>query len=161
MPRWLAETLLALLLALAGGITMVGAMEYGIGWSPSGPEPGAFPFYMGAIIVVASLINAARAALPVLRPAGWAEKPFMTGEQARLVLGFAGPILGLVIVSLILGLYVGMALYLFGTLVFQNGYPKLKALIIALAMPLFSYLLIERVFKVAMLKGPIEAALGL
>ena len=65
MPRWLAETLLALLLALAGGITMVGAMEYGIGWSPSGPEPGAFPFYMGAIIVVASLINAARAALPV------------------------------------------------------------------------------------------------
>lgn len=160
MPRWLAELVLATFLVVAGVVTIVGAMEYGVGWSPSGPEPGAFPFYMGVIIVVASLVNGIRAALPVLRPGGWGEKPFLTGEQAKLVIGFTLPILGLVIVSLMLGLYVGMALYLFGTLVFQNDYHKGKALMIALITPLCCYLLIEKTFKVAMLKGPLEAALG-
>ena len=161
MSRWLAETLLAAILALVGVITMIGASEFGRGWSASGPEPGAFPFYMGALIVGASLINAIRAIFPALRPAPWAEKPFLTREQARLMLGFTGPILALVVISLSLGLYVGMTLYLFGTLVFQNNYPKGKALLIACGTALFCYLLIEKVFQVAMLKGPLEAALGL
>jgi len=160
MPRWVAEVALAMLLALAGAVTIAGAMEYGVGWSPSGPEPGAFPFYMGLVILLASLGNAVRAAVPPLRPAAWGEKPFLTPAQMRLVLGFTLPIVGLVIVSLLLGLYVGMALYLFGTLVFQNNYPRLKALLIALVTPLCCYLLIEKAFKVSMLKGPLEAALG-
>ena len=144
-----------------GITTIVGALEYGVGWSSSGPEPGAFPFYMGLIIVAASLANAMRAALPVLRPVRWSAASFLTSEQARLVAGFAGPILGLVIVSLLLGLYVGMAVYLFGTLVFQNDYPKGKAALIAGSAPVFTYLLIEKAFQVGMLKGPLEAALGL
>ena len=161
MSRWLAEVLMALLLAAVGGTTIVGALDYGVGWSPSGPEPGAFPFYMGIIIVAASLGNVVRAALPVLRPVRWSDAPFLEATQARLVAGFAGPILGLVIASLLLGLYVGMAVYLFATLVFQNNYPKRKALLIAGAAPVFTYLLIEKAFKVGMLKGPLEAALGL
>ena len=161
MARWLAEVLMALLLAGVGGTTIVGALEYGVGWSPSGPEPGAFPFYMGIIVVAASLANALRAALPMLRPARWGAELFIGASQAGLVVGFAGPIVGLVIASLLLGLYVGMALYLFATLVFQNNYAKGKAALIAIAAPVFTYLLIEKAFKVGMLKGPLEAALGL
>lgn len=161
MPRWIAECGLALFLALIGVITIIGAREYGTGWSSSGPEPGAFPFYMGLLVVLASLGNAAQALLPRLRPARWQEEHILKPEQARLVASFALPILGLVIASLLLGLYVGMALYLFGTLVFQNGYSKLKAALIALAAPVFTYLLIEKTFKVGMLKGPLEAMLGL
>lgn len=161
LARWQAELAMAAFLAVIGIITIVGAMEYGTGWSTSGPEPGAFPFYMGIVILLASLANGLRALLPALRASGWAERPFLTAEQFRLVRGFALPILGLVIASLLLGLYVGMALYLFGTLVFQNRYPMLKAGLIALATPVVTYILIERIFKVGMLKGPLEAALGL
>lgn len=161
VARWQAELGMAAFLAVIGVITIIGAMEYGVGWSPSGPEPGAFPFYMGIIILLASLANALRATLPRLRPPRWAEHAFLKPEQLRLVLGFTLPILGLVVVSLMLGLYVGMALYLFGTLVLQNRYPVLKAGLIALATPFLAYLLIERVFKVGMLKGPLEAWLGL
>ncbi len=161
LARWQAEVAMAAFLAVIGIITIVGAMEYGTGWSTSGPEPGAFPFYMGIVILLASLANGLRALLPALRASGWAERPFLTTEQLRLVLGFSLPILGLVIASLLLGLYVGMALYLFGTLVFQNRYPVLKAGLIALVAPVATYILIERIFKVGMLKGPLEAALGL
>ncbi|MBL8590643.1 MAG: tripartite tricarboxylate transporter TctB family protein [Methylobacteriaceae bacterium] len=161
MPRWLAEVVVATALACFGLVVLVGAREFGTGWSSSGPEPGAFPFYIGIVIVAASLFNAARAAAPALRPGGWSGAPFVTAQQARRVAGFAGPILALVVVSLALGLYVGMATYLFGTLVFQNRYALWKASAIALAAPLVTWLLIERAFKVGMLKGPIEAALGL
>jgi hypothetical protein len=161
MPRWLAEFVVATALACFGLVVVVGAREFGTGWSSSGPEPGAFPFYMGIVIVAASLVNAARAAVPALRPGGWSGATFVTGEQARRVAGFALPILAFVVVSLALGLYVGMAAYLFGTLALQNRYPLWKASAIALAAPLFTWLLIERAFKVGMLKGPIESALGL
>ncbi|CAN1499183.1 Protein of unknown function DUF1468 [Rhabdaerophilaceae bacterium] len=161
MARWLAEVAIALLLAALGLTIIIGASEYGVGWSSSGPEPGAFPYYMGLVIVVASLANAMRAAVPVLRPPRWSGQQFLNAEQARLVAGFVGPILGLVMVSLLLGLYVGMAIYLFSTLVFQHSYSKTKAVLIAGAAPVFTYLLIEKGFKVGMLKGPLEATLGL
>ncbi|MFY8113790.1 MAG: tripartite tricarboxylate transporter TctB family protein [Rhabdaerophilum sp.] len=161
VARWQAELGMAALLAVIGIVTIIGALEYGVGWSPSGPEPGAFPFYMGIIVLLASVANGLRAALPLLRPGLWAGQAFLKPEQMRLVLGFTLPILGLVVASLMLGLYVGMALYLFGTLVLQNRYPVIKAGLIALTTPFLAYLLIERVFKVAMLKGPLEAFLGL
>jgi hypothetical protein len=161
MTRRAAEISFALALAAFGVVVVVGAREFGVGWSPSGPEPGTFPFYMGLLIVAASLANAAKAALPALTPPEWAAEPFVAGEQARRVLGFALPILGLVVMSLWLGLYVGMAAYLFGTLVIQNRYPAVKAALISLGVPIACYLLIERGFKVGLLKGPLEAWLGL
>lgn len=161
MPRWLAELIVAGALACVGATVVIGAREFGTGWSSSGPEPGAFPYYMGFLILGASLVTATRAAVPALRPTAWGEAPFVTAEQARRVIGFAAPILAFVLVSQWLGLYVGMTLYLFGTLVFQNRYPVWKASAIAFAAPLCTWLLIERAFKVGMLKGPIEAALGL
>lgn len=161
MPRWLAEFIAATILAGVGAVIVVGAREFGTGWSSSGPEPGAFPYYMGLVIVVASLVNAGRALAPALRPAAWSGATFITAAQARIVVGFVAPILGFVIVSLALGLYVGMASYLFGTLAFQHRYAPWKALAIALGAAVFTYLLIERAFQVGMLKGPIEAALGL
>lgn len=158
IARWTAELGMALLTGLFGLVTVIGAIEYGIGWSSSGPEAGAFPFYIGLMITLASLGNLVSALATHRRAAG---KPFLTAEQLKLVAGFTLPILGFVIVSLLLGLYVGMALYMFGTLVFQNNYSVAKASIISLSLPVATYLLIERAFKVGMLKGPLEAALGL
>lgn len=161
MPRWLADLIFSAMLAGVGGVTVFGAREFGAGWSSSGPEPGAFPYYMGIVIIAASLVNAGQAVTAGRRRDAASGATFVTGEQLRRIAGFVLPILAFVIVSQSLGLYVGMALYLFGTLAFQNAYPFWKAGAIALAAPLFTYLLIERAFKVAVLKGPIESALGL
>ena len=155
-----AEVGMAALTAICGAATMIGAAEYGIGWSSSGPQPGAFPFYIGLLIVLASIGNVT-AALLHKPPPEHDKAPLLNREQLKRVAGFALPMVGFVVVSLLLGLYVGTAAYMFGTLVFQNGYSWSRASIIAVGLPVFFYLLIERTFKVGMLKGPLEAALGL
>jgi hypothetical protein len=160
ITRRTAEVGMATVTTLFGLATMTGASEYGIGWSASGPQPGAFPFYIGLMVTLASAGNALVALLH-----GPAQEPgrasFISREQFKLAAGFALPMIGFVVASLWLGLYVGTALYMFGTLVFQNGYSWPRASIIAVGLPVFFYLLIERTFKVGMLKGPLEAALGL
>ena len=160
ITRRTAEVGMATFTTLFGLAAMIGASEYGIGWSPSGPQPGAFPFYIGLMVTLASVGNALIALLHgASQEAGHAS--FISREQLKLVAGFALPMGGFVIASLFLGLYVGIALYMFGTLALQNGYSWGRASIIALGLPMFFYLLIERTFKVGMLKGPLEAALGL
>ena len=160
ITRRTAEVGMATFTTLCGLATMIGASEYGIGWSPSGPEPGAFPFYIGMMVTLASAGNALVALLHAPSQEG-GRATFISRAQLKLVAGFALPMAGFVITSLLLGLYVGTALYMFGTLVFQNGYSWIRASIIALGLPIFFYLLIERTFQVGMLKGPLEAALGL
>ena len=38
-------------------ITIIGSIKAGIGWGPEGPKSGFFPFYIGVIIICASLVN--------------------------------------------------------------------------------------------------------
>jgi hypothetical protein len=77
------------------------------------------------------------------------------------VLASACPILGFVVVSLLLGLYVGAIVYLFGVMVFQGGYKPLFSIAVALAVAVVMRLVFPMWFKVPLLTGPIEAWLGL
>ena len=47
----------AVAMALFGLIVIVGSMQVGIGWGAEGPQSGFFPFYLGVIIMVASVVN--------------------------------------------------------------------------------------------------------
>ena len=69
--------------------------------------------------------------------------------------------LAFVFLAHFLGLYVSLALYLFGAMVFQGGYRPLKAALISLASPLIFYAVFERWFQVPLLKGPLEALFGI
>ena len=65
-----------------------------------------------------------------------------------------------VVVAKLLGLYVATALYLFGSMMFQGGYRAWSSAAVAIAVPALLYLVLERAFKVYLLKGPIESMLG-
>jgi hypothetical protein len=43
ITRFWAETATALLTMAFGLVIVKGALEFGIGWDSSGPQPGAFP----------------------------------------------------------------------------------------------------------------------
>jgi hypothetical protein len=156
ISRTSAEIAFAGFTALFGAVIAWGATEFGVGWSPSGPQPGTFPFYIGLIVVGASLSNMAMAAFGK----AFAGKTFITAAQARSVLSFVLPFVGFVALSPWLGLYVATAVYLFGVMVFQGRYPAWHAGLVAIGMPVALYLLLEKGFKVFLLKGPLEAALG-
>jgi len=156
IKRYGAELATAVVTAALGTITMVGAVEYGIGWSTSGPQPGTFPFYTGLLVALASVGNADQAVLERRRR----DVDFLTAAQMRSALAFSLPILGFVVASLCLGLYVATAIYLLATMLFQGKYRLRVALPVAIAVPLALYFLLEWAFQVSLLKGPLETALG-
>ncbi len=157
VSRTTMEIATALVTGAVGAAVMWGAFEHDIGWGDSGPAAGYFPFRIGVLIVLGSLVNLGLAIWWRRRDTG----VFLTREQGWRVLSFAVPLVGFVIVSLWLGLYVGAILYLFFTMVFQGGYRPLLALAVAFGVAVVMRLVFPMWFKVPLLTGPLEAMLGL
>jgi hypothetical protein len=154
ITRAWAEAAAGLATGGLGVAIVVGALEYGIGWSAGGPEAGTFPFYVGLIVIAASLGNIAQAR----RHRGAA---FVDAVQLRRVAAFVAPMVLFVVAALGLGLYVAAVLYVGGVMRFQGGYRWRAALPVALGTSLFFYVVLEMWFKVPLLKGPLEPLLGL
>jgi hypothetical protein len=157
ISRFTAEIATAVATAALGLMIVVGALEHGIGWSSAGPDPGAFPFYVGLLIVGASIGVVIQA---VVQRHDFAAH-FIDGERARRVLAFFIPIVVFVPVAIFLGLYAATAIFLVVVMIWQGRYHPAMALLVSVGVAAFFYLVLERGFQVPLLKGPLEAALGL
>lgn len=156
VTRLAAEIVAALVtLALAAAIA-IGARDYGVGWNAGGPEPGTFPFYVGLIVGAASLGNLIVAFRRRDRAA-----IFLDAIKARRIAAFGIPLLLFVAASVLLGLYVATILYLAGVMRVQGRYRWVTSIAVAVGSAAFFYLVLEVWFKVPLLKGPLESALGI
>ena len=153
VSRFGMEVAFALLTMAFGATVIYGALEFSIGWGEIGPEAGYFPFRIGSLIVIASLVNLVRA---VRRRRG-AAQPVLTGEEGRRLVAFALPILAFVGIVMVLGVYVASALSLLFTvgLVARHRIPVTIG--VSLGFPLVLFVLFEIVFRTPLLKGPVEA----
>jgi hypothetical protein len=149
------------LLALAFGASIIlGALEYHIGWSERGPEPGYFPFWMGVIVI----IGAIGALFQALLSPRFANAPTaITVDQVRRMAAFLLPMLGFLVVALLfkMGLFVGMVVYMLTVMLWQGRYPLPTTLAVSFGTAVFFYFVFERWLLVPLLKGPFEAWLGL
>jgi len=156
-----ALEVVAALLALAFGTSIIlGALEYNVGWSERGPEPGYFPFWMGVIVI----IGAVGALLQALLSPRFADAPTaITADQARRIIAFLMPMFGFLVVALLLrmGLYVGMVAYMLTVMLWHGRYRLPATLAISFGTAIFFYFIFERWLHVPLLKGPLEAWLGL
>lgn len=156
-----ALEVIAALLAFAFGASIVlGALEYNVGWGERGPEPGYFPFWMGVVVVVGAL-GALLKAVSSSRPADLSVA--INADQARRIAVFLLPMLGFLIVTIIfkLGLYVGMVVYLLTVMLWQGPYRLPAAVAVSFGTAVFVFLMFERWLKVPLMKGPLEAWLGI
>ena len=149
------EILVACLTAIAGVVVAGGSLELGVGWTDSGPDAGYFPFYVGLLLAAAGFANAV---WTVIVHRGGAEV-FLEQEQAMRLLGFFLPMVAFVAVTLVLGLYVGAALYLFYVAWRQGKYNPLWAAALGVGFAVFLFVVFDVLFKVPLLKGPLEAFL--
>ena len=157
VSRRAAEIATACLTAGLGILVVVGATEFGTGWGDAGPDAGYFPFYVGILITAGSAVNLARAFVDFRgSPA-----PFLTAVQARRVAAFFLPMAAFAVVASVLGLYVAAALYLCAVMRLQGGYRLPVAALVGVGTSVFFYLVLEVWFRVPLLKGPLEAWLGL
>ncbi|MBZ6075135.1 tripartite tricarboxylate transporter TctB family protein [Microvirga puerhi] len=157
ISRFKAEIATATLTASLGLVTVIGALEFGIGWGDAGPESGAFPFYIGLLVIGASLGNLAQMA----RDRSALQAVFLDREQAHRVGSFLVPMLAFVILAVTLGLYVATALYLAFVMWRQGGYHLIVSAASGVAAAILFYVVLEYAFQVPLLKGPLESALGL
>ncbi|HYN13534.1 MAG TPA: tripartite tricarboxylate transporter TctB family protein, partial [Burkholderiales bacterium] len=78
-----AELAVAALFFVFGSIVITDSVRLGFGWQEvHGPQPGYFPFYIGLIICIASLVNIVLA----LRVPAAQSKTFVKVGQLKLVL---------------------------------------------------------------------------
>lgn len=149
------EVLVAGLTALAGVVVAGGSLELGVGWTGSGPEAGYFPFYVGLLLALAGTANAV---WTMVIHRGESEV-FIEFEQAKRLLTFFLPMAAFVIVTVVLGLYVGAALYLFYVAWRQGRYNPFWAAGLGIAFSVSLFVVFDILFRVPLLKGPLEAFL--
>jgi Tripartite tricarboxylate transporter TctB family len=164
--RFHAEVVAAGVTAALGLAAVVAAMGLGYGWEEHGPQSGYFPFYVGLILIAASLWNLARAfvrhrdAIAHAETTGEIEEPFLDRDRLVRLARFLGALVAFVVVTVILGFYVGATLYIAWS-AWRGGYRLLVALGLGLAFAISLYLVFEVAFRVPLLKGPLEPLLGI
>ncbi len=161
ITRFWAEIATALATLAFGLVIVRGALEFGIGWDSSGPQPGAFPFYIGGLVALASGGTIVQTLGRKVAGSAALAEDFLDGERARRVASFLLPLIAFVVLSVTLGMYVATILYLVFTMRFQGRYGWLQTLATAFVTAAFFYFSLEKFFQIGLLKGPVEAVLGL
>ena len=145
----------ALTTALFGIVVMVGSVKAGIGWGDEGPKAGFFPFYVGVVVVLSSVVNLALA-FGMPRPGAM----FASWSQLRSVLAVVIPTAIYVGAMPYLGIYVTSALLIGGFMRWLGRYSWLMTIVLAVAIPIAIFITFERWFLVPLPKGPVEDFLG-
>jgi hypothetical protein len=145
----------ALFVLALGAITMIGSLHVGIGWGAEGPKSGFFPFWVGLIIVLASVRNFWRAL--EVEPA----RLFAEWGQIAQVRKVVIPMVIYVALVPFLGIYVSSALLIAGFMRWLGRYGWLMTIVISIALPILIYVTFEDWFLVPLPKGPLEDWLGL
>lgn len=153
-----AELAVAAFIFLLGAIVITDSLRLGIGWQEiHGPRPGYFPFYIGLILCVASLINVARA----LMVRGADNKAFVEVGQLKLVLSVLVPTMLYAVLVTWIGIYVSSVLFIAFFMRWLGKYDWWKVVGVSLGTAVVIYLVFEKWFKVPLPKGPLENLLGL
>lgn len=149
---------MAALFFIFGAIVITDSVRLGVGWQEvHGPRPGYFPFYIGLIICISSLVNAVLA----LRVPRAQDKTFVEVGQLKLVLTVLIPTAIYAALVTWIGIYASSVLFIGFFMRWLGKYPWWKVVLVSIGTAVVFYLVFEIWFKVPLPKGPIESLLGL
>ena len=155
----------AAIIFIVGAVVVVDSYRLGSKWASDGPESGYFPFYIGLILCLASLVNFHSAFRAMKSEDG--DETFVTRGAFKLVLsvvlptivyvaaiGGVGPIPGM-------GIYLASAIFIGVFMLWLGKYGWGKTIGVSTCVPVVFFVMFEVWFKVPLPKGPIETMLGL
>ena len=150
------EIVVAILFLAIGAIVMVDNMRVGAGWiDPDGPQAGYFPFRMGAIMSIASLVVLVQAAM-----ARGPRRAFVDVHALKQVMLVLIPAAVFVAAVNVIGMYVSAAVYIAAFMMYMGGYKWHLSAAIGLGVALVLFFMFDIWFLVPLPKGPLEDMLG-
>ena len=148
----------SLMLMAVSAVVMVASYRLGNGWAKDvGPDSGYFPFYVALIMFFTSGVTLLQHLLMRHREG---ERVFLHHRELMMVLQVLVPTFIFVILSIYIGIYISMALFIVFFMMWHGHYPAYKAIPLALAVPVLLFVVFEIWFLVPLPKGPFEAWLG-
>jgi len=145
----------ALFMGLLAMVGLYGSAQVGVGWGAEGPQAGFFPFYVSAIVLIASAVNF----ISVIRSPDDG-KIFAEWGQLRRVLSVIVPTAVYVALIPYIGIYVSSALLIGAFMRWFGKYRWPLVVGIAILVPVLTFFMFEIWFLVPLPKGPLENYLG-
>jgi len=152
----MADIVVALILAVIGGVVMMDSLRLGMGWADDGPQSGYFPFYIGLAMVIASLGTVATSLFRKRDSGG----SFVERQQLVDVMKVLLPAGVFVFMIGFIGIYVSSALFIGTFMRWLGRFPWHTIALVSVCVPLALFLLFEIWFLVPLPKGPLEDFLG-
>ena len=148
----------SLALMAVASVVMVASYRLGAGWAKDvGPDSGYFPFYVTLIMFIASGVTLVQNLLP---RAPTAAAVFIAHGELMMVLQVLIPMTIFVVLSIYIGIYISMVLFIGFFMIWHGRYPLYKTIPVALVVPIVLFVIFEIWFLVPLPKGPFEAWLG-
>ena len=147
----------ALALMAVAAVVMVSCYRLGAGWAKNvGPDSGYFPFYVALIMFGASTVTFLQNLL-----SGRADRnSFIAHGELVMVLQVLIPTTIFVVLSIYVGIYIPMALFIAFFMMWHGRYSIIKTLPLAIGVPIALFVIFEIWFLVPLPKGPFEHWLG-
>ncbi len=151
------EIAVAAFILLCGAIVIFDSARLGAKWGEDGPEAGYFPFYIGLLLCIASVVNLLSALAAARRDAS----DFVQLRALKLVFSVLIPTA--IYVGLIspLGLYLASTVFIAFFMRWLGKYAWWIVASVSIGNSVVFFVVFEVWFKIPLPKGPLEAALGL
>lgn len=145
-----AEIAVAVILFAIASLVIYDSVRLGFRWGADGPGAGYFPFYIGVIIVISSVVTFAQA---VFGRARRERKVFVEWKALRQVLAVLIPAAVFALGIQLFGMYVAAAIYIAGFMMWLGRYGWIRSVVLGFAVAAVAFLTFEVWFQVPLYKG--------
>ena len=143
------EIAVALILFTVGAIVVFDSYRLGSKWGSDGPQSGYFPFYIGLLICVSSVVTMTQA---VFAKSGTGKR-FVSWGPFKRVLTVLIPAAVYVLCVKFVGLYVASAIYIAIFMIWLGKYAWWKSIVVGVVINAIFFMMFEVWFKVPLFKG--------
>ena len=150
------DAITALVIFVVGVVMMADNYRIGAGWASDGPESGYFPFRIGLILCLASLVVCFKSFFGKQKK----HEVFVSWQQFKLVLRVLLPTAVYVLAIQFLGIYVASTLFIAAFMRAMDKSGWMKTLLVSIGVNVLLFWMFEMQFMVPLPKGPLEAFFG-
>ena len=148
-----AEIGVAVILFTIASLVIYDSVRLGFRWGVDGPGAGYFPFYIGVIIAISSVVNLTQA---VFGRARRERTVFVAWKPLRQVLAVLVPAAFFALGIQLFGMYVAAAIYIAGFMLWLGRYGWLRSVVLGFAVAAIAFLTFEVWFQVPLYKGAFD-----